>query len=290
MPRLVLLSLLVLAACAPSNATSGSPARARGVVVAKVLPLGAPAAARVEHVLVLPGARVERDAVLVQFDARALTVRRDEAAAEVARASAELARLEKGARVEEIQEARARCDELALRVKGASDAERPLLDAQFAAAQARFGFLSKGARKEELDAARAAVQAAQARQRELALAPVELRAPMPALVHRVAAEDGATVAEHELVVTLRDPLRLFVEADLAPLGSGWQTGASVWLTSSLLPDQRFEGRVLELSVPAAPADASRETEHAAFVRARIEVLDGRDLLAPGSAVEVELAR
>ncbi|MBK7876865.1 MAG: efflux RND transporter periplasmic adaptor subunit [Planctomycetes bacterium] len=289
MSRLALVLGLALAACSPTAASKTPGTRAHGVVVAKVLQLGAGAPTRVERVLVTAGAKVERDTPLIQFDTAWLAARRASAAAEVARATAELARLEKGTRPEELRDLRARCDELAARLKTATDAEKPVLEAEFAGAEARFGLASKGARKEELDAARATVLAAQARQKELALEAEELRAPMPGLVHHVAIEPGASVAAHEVLVTLRDPARLFVEADLAPLGPGWQTGATVWITSSLLSGQRFEGRVLELTVPTPTTEPAREAVRPTFVRARIEALDGRDLLPPGSTVELDLA-
>lgn len=290
MSRLALALVLALAACAPSSVSSGAPPRAHGVVVAKVLQLGAIAPARVERVLAKPGARVERDQPLVQFDARSLATRRETADGEVARATAELARLERGARPDELKELRARCDELMARLSAASESEKPVLQAEFTGAEARFGLASKGARKEELDAARAVVQVAQARRRELDLEPVELRAPMAAIVDRIAVEDGATVSAHEVLVTLRDPARVFVEADLVPLVGSWQVNAGVWITSSLLPGQRFEGRVVEFGVPAFDAAREGETARPGFVRVRVEALDGRDLLVVGSVVEVEVVQ
>ncbi|MBI5364538.1 MAG: efflux RND transporter periplasmic adaptor subunit [Planctomycetes bacterium] len=284
MRALLLFLGLVGASCTHG---AGPGARAHGVVVVDELRVAALAPGRVALVTVQPGARVAKDQVLLTLDATALTHRRDELQAECARLAAELARLERGALPEELRELRAQCDELAARAKQSSGAERERLDAEFAAMQERFSIRSKGARREDLDAARAAVQAMQARLRGVTseFANVELRAPMPALVQRVHTQAGENVGAGAVLVTLRDPARLYVEADLAPLSAGWQKGASVWITSSLLPSARFEGQVLELSVPPAPSDST----HPAFVRVRIDLFEGRDQLAPGSAVEVELA-
>lgn len=286
MRALLILVAGLCASCPPSSA-SGGPERARGIVVANTAHVAAPFAGRVAQVAVQNGARVDANQVLVVLDVSALQSRRDELQAELDRLAAELSGLERGSTPEELREQRARCDLLGVRAKHALGTEKELLDAEFAFEKERFDRMSKGAPRDVLESARAAVRAAQARLRSTAdaLGRAEVRASQPAIVHALHVEAGEDVAAHAVLVTLRDPARMFVEADLAPLGSGWQLGARVFVTTTHLPGERFEGTVVELSMPPAPLEPGR----AAFVRARIDVSVARERLTPCSAVEVEIA-
>lgn len=272
-------------------------------------------AGRLQDLSVEEGDRVTAGQVLGHLDVGPFQEELAARTAEVARASAVLAKLEAGPRPGEIEEARAAvrgAEATAKRAELDLARQKDLLepggssvkaveaaqgffdesDARLAAAREALGLLEEGYRTEEVEAARAALAAAKA-QRDLAETHLEdatLLAPSDATVLVRAREPGSILAAGTPVLTLslRDPVyvRAYVtEPDLGHV----PPGTRVTLTTDSSGDRRYEGRVGFVSPRAEFTPKSVETESLRtdlVYRLRIVALDSDDALLQGMPVTV----
>lgn len=272
---------------------------------------------RIHEVLVDEGDRVRTGDPMAALDADLLQQARDEAAARLAGAQAQLSRLERGYRVEEVAQARASVTAAAavarnaainLRrveaLRAANAVSQKDLDnarsrnteaaAQLRSATDNLNMLTSGYREEEVTAQRAAVAAAQAqleRARTL-LDDAVLRAPQEGVVLTRAREKGAIVQTGQTVytLTLTHPtwLRAYVaEPDLGLVKPGMRVRVAV----DAVPGKTFPGTVGFISPTAEFTPKSVETMEvrtALVYRIRIRAEDPENVMRQGMPVTITL--
>ncbi len=292
---------------------------ASGTVEATEAQLGFEAGGRLVDVGPHEGDAVVAGQQLASLDAADLRSRRDQAAAQLAAASARLAELEAGPRREEIAQAEAERQAAAERL---ADAERDLertrtledggavpheaLDkaktarevaaSRLAQASEQVALLRRGSRPEQLAAQRAAVAQARAAltTAEVALGKGVLRAPFAGVVTVRHREPGEVVAPGAPVLTVIDPgsrwVRIYVPEErlgAVPLG------AEALLRCDTYPGKRYHGRVTFLASEAefTPKNVQTPEERVRLVyAAKVRVLDDPHYeLKPGLPVDVEVS-
>lgn len=211
----VLLPLAVGIAVLLAACTREDPPRLPGTLERDRIEIAAEASEPITAIEVREGERVEAGRVLLRQETQLAEARAAQAEALAAQARNRLAELVQGARIETIDEARARVAALEatlarderefLRVDGLVEqrllseseldrarAARDASRANLRAAQAQLAMLMRGTRIEELDQARAALAAAEARLKEITLSNERLivRAPQAAIVDALPYEVG----------------------------------------------------------------------------------------------------
>lgn len=176
-----------------------------------------------------------------------------------------------GARPEEIALARAQVDAAAAEVEAAGSArdEVRLREADVAAARAR------------LAQARAAVEGARS-----LLAGATLEAPFDGTIARLSVELGQVASPALPAVTLVDTRNLWISAEIAGEDAAKvRADQEVAVTVSAYPGRRLRGRIVDLAPQAElKPDITLRTR---IVRARVQLLEGADLLRPGLEVDIE---
>lgn len=286
-----------------------------GNVDIRQVDLGFRVSGRIDHMLVDEGDAVLPGQVLAGLDADLLRQQRDQAAARLAGQKADLARLERGYRVEEIAQARASVSAAAavaenarinLRRVTAMRASNAIsqkdldnarstakeADARLRSAQDQLDMLLSGYREEEVLAQRAAVAAAAA---ELAHAVIQVQdatliAPQKGIVLTRAREAGAIVQAGQTVytLTLTDPVWLRAYVDEPNLGRV-KPGMAVRVAVDAAPGKTFPGTVGFISPTAefTPKTVeTREVRTALVYRLRIQVEDPENVMRQGMPVTV----
>lgn len=198
-----------------------------GNVDIREVDLGFRIGGRIADIQVEEGARVEKGALLAELDRASVDSAVARADAQLAQARAELLKLERGSRVEDVQQAEARLAAAQIAARDAQrdyDRRQPLLEpgaisrdvwdstvamrdranAQLAEAKAAMALVRTGARPEDIAAARAAVQAAEAARKGIGtdLDDAQLRASVDGTIVTRSREPGAIVAPGESVFTI----------------------------------------------------------------------------------------
>ncbi|WP_418730830.1 efflux RND transporter periplasmic adaptor subunit [Desulfovibrio sp.] len=272
---------------------------------------------RIAQVLVDEGDSVRAGQELARLDDDLLRQQRDQTAAQLAGQKAQLLRLERGYRTEEVEQARAAVARAravavnaainlnrvsAMRARNAISQKE--LDnarssdrsarAELRSAQEQLDMLLSGYREEEVLAQRAAVDAAAA---ALELAEIRLRdalltAPQDGIVLTRAREAGAIVQAGQTVYTLSlvDPVWLRVYVDEPQLGR-IKPGMAVRVRVDAVPDKEFSGRVGFISPAAEFTPKSVETMEvrtSLVYRLRVQVDDPDNVMRQGMPVTVTL--
>ena len=262
---------------------------------------------RIAQVLVDEGDSVRAGQELARLDDDLLRQQRDQTAAQLAGQKAQLLRLERGYRTEEVEQARAAVARAravadnatinlnrvsAMRARNAISQKE--LDnarssdrsarAELRSAQEQLDMLLSGYREEEVLAQRAAVDAAAA---ALELAEIRLR---DALL--TAPEAGAIVQAGQTVYTLSlvDPVWLRIYVDEPQLGR-IKPGMAVRVRVDAVPDKEFSGRVGFISPAAEFTPKSVETMEvrtSLVYRLRVQVDDPDNVMRQGMPVTVTL--
>jgi HlyD family secretion protein len=291
---------------------------AAGTVEATEAQLGFQAAGRILDVLVEEGDTVHRGQELAHLDTLETSARRRQAAAQVAAARALLLELERGARPQEVIEARAARDAAAdkqadarrdldrarrLRADGLVSQETldkittasQVAESQRAQAEAQFRLVVAGPRSERIAAQRAQVAQAEAAVAALdaTLANMTIRAPFGGMVTVKARQPGETVAAGSPVVTILDRddrwVRIYVpETRLGAV----RLGADAAVTSDTPPRTRYAGTVVYVSPEAEFTPKSVQTQEERVklvyaVKVRITGDPGYEL-KPGMPADVRL--
>lgn len=286
-----------------------------GNVDIRQVDLGFRVGGRIARVLVDEGDKVEPGQPMAILDKDILSQQRDEAEAKRDTQKANLARLERGYRTEEIAQARASvaaasatAENAAINLRRVQSmrstnaiSQRTLDDAraadQEAAARLRSArdnlkMLLSGYREEEVLAQKAALAEAEAglKLAEIRLADSELAAPQKGVVLTRAREAGAIVGEGQTVytLTLNDPvwIRAYVaEPELGLI----KPGMAVEVGVDSLPGKRFPGNVGFISPTAEFTPKTVETRevrtHLVY-RLRVQAEDPDNVMRQGMPITV----
>lgn len=292
---------------------------ASGTVEATDAQLGFQASGRITEVRVDEGDTVTAGAVLATLDRAEMEARREQAVAQIAAASAQLADLEAGARDEEIAEAQAAVDASQDRLDDARrDAERSnrlfaggavskevqdkaelgvqVASSQLQQAQERLRLLQAGPRAERVEGQRAQLAHAQASLKAIdaLLENTTLTAPFAGTVTVRHREPGEVVAAGAPVVTLLDTddrwVRIYVAEDKV---GAVHLGAAATITTDTYPDRRYPGEVTYVSSEAefTPKNVQTQEERVRLVYAvKVQVSDDPSQeLKPGMPADVEVS-
>ncbi|MCW2348763.1 MULTISPECIES: HlyD family efflux transporter periplasmic adaptor subunit [unclassified Sphingobium] len=228
---LIIVTVLLIAAVSTRGfgllGRDDGPLTLYGNVDIREVDLGFRVGGRIAQIPVEEGQRVKQGMLLAELDRASIDSAVAQSDARVAQARAELLKLQRGSRPEDVAQAQAR---FAAAQAAARDAQRdyerrqPLVapgaisrdvwestvamrdraNAQLAEAQAALTLVRTGARREDIEAARAALQAAEAARKGVGtdLDDAHLLASVDGVVVTRAREPGAIVAPGETVFTL----------------------------------------------------------------------------------------
>src|SRR5690606_15441314 len=303
--------LLLVAAAAwllfGRSPSAGDVLEAAGTVEATTADLGFQAPGRIATVDAEEGARVSAGDLIAKLDVAELDARRAAAVAQLETARAQLRELERGARPEELAQARAavvaadqkleearRDLDRTRRLEAGGAVSREALErvetahvvAQTQAAQAReqLRLVQTGPRSERIEAARAQVAAAEAMvaQVDATLSNASIVAPFAGVVTVRHREPGETVAAGQPVVTLMNPadrwVRIYVREDRVGRVA---LGQPARITTDSHRDTEFSGRVVHIASEAefTPRNVQTEEERVKLVYAVKVQVTGDDALA-----------
>ena len=292
---------------------------ASGTVEATEADLGFQAGGRVLEVDFREGDAVPAGAVVARLDAAELQARRDQAVAGLSAARALLEQFERGARPEELQQARAgaaaaqeRLDDARRSLQrtkvlfdgGAASQEQydqastyaQVASAQFDQANEALRLVQAGPRREQIDAQRAVVRQAEAAvsQAQAALDNTVIKAPFAGVVTVRHREPGEAVSPGLPVITLLNTadrwVRIYVREDeVGRIALGQQAT----ITSDADPARRYEGRVSYISSQAefTPRNVQTQEERVKLVYAvKVAIADtAARALKSGVPADVTLA-
>ena len=288
-----------------------------GNVDIRQVDLGFRVGGRIAAVLVDEGDAVSEGQPLARLDDDLLRQQRDQAAAKLAGQKADLARLERGYRVEEIAQARASvaaatavAENASINLKrvaamrasnaisqkeldNARAAEREAA-AKLRSAQDQLDMLTSGYREEDVLAQRAAVAAADAElnHAEIQVRDAVLAAPQKGIILTRAREAGAIVQAGQTVytLTLTNPVWLRAYVDEPNLGKV-KPGMSVRVAVDAAPGKTFPGTVGFISPTAEFTPKTVETRAvrtALVYRLRVQVEDPENVMRQGMPVTITL--
>jgi len=296
----------------------GSFLKASGTVEATEADLGFQLPGRIAWIGPREGDRVQAGEVVARLDARELEARRAQAEAGLEAARALLAELERGARPEELAQARAavraarerleearRNLERARRLQEGGALSREALEkagtayevARARATQAgkRLQMLEAGPRRERIAAQRAAV-----RQAEAALAQVEatlrnavVTVPFDGVVTVRHREPGETAGAGTPVLTIMDPADRWVRIYVPESRVGAvHVGQRAVITADTYPERAYEGEVVFIAREAefTPRNVQTPEERVKLVYAvKVRITDDPSFdLKPGLPADVVL--
>ena len=237
---------------------------------------------RIAQVLVDEGDSVRAGQELARLDDDLLRQQRDQTAAQLAGQKAQLLRLERGYRTEEVEQARA----AVARARAVADNAAINLN-RVSAMRARNAISQK-----ELDNARSSDRSARA---ELRSAQEQLDMLLSGyreeeVLAQRAAVDAAAAALELAEIRLRDPVWLRVYVDEPQLGR-IKPGMAVRVRVDAVPDKEFSGRVGFISPAAEFTPKSVETMEvrtSLVYRLRVQVDDPDNVMRQGMPVTVTL--
>ncbi len=292
---------------------------ASGTVEATEARLGFLATGRIDSVAVREGDRVRAGDVLAVLDRTQAAALRDQARAQVEAARSLLEEMERGARPEEMTQARAAGDiaeqQLAearrnleratnLFEGGALSSENyeraqvayDVARARYQQAEAQLALVEAGPRTERVAAQRAQLRQAEAglRAAESALTNMAIVAPFDGVVTVRHREPGETIPAGSPALTIMNPedrwVRIFVREDRI---GAVRTSATASITTDSHPDREYEGRVTFIASEAefTPKNVQTAEERVKLVYAvKVSVTGDPGLdLKPGMPADVLLS-
>lgn len=301
----------------PGSSAAGVLA-ASGTVEAREAALGFQLGGRIAEVLVREGDVVDAGDVLARLDATELDARLAAAEAQLAAARALLSELERGARPEEVAQARSTAEAARRRMEESARAlertrllydggavSREALDqaetahavavAQYDQASEALAMIERGPRQERVEAQRAAVRQAEAAVAQVAALKEQatIVAPFSGVVTVRHREPGEVVGAGVPVVTLMDPndrwVRIYVPEDAV---GRVRIGQPARITSDAYRDRRYEGVVVYVASEAefTPRNVQTPEERVKLVYAvRVRITgDPSHALKPGVPADVVL--
>lgn len=316
---LLLVALSVAAAWGGRLLSGGAPkpVAVTGTIEATQVDVSVKITGRILERFVKEGDRVTRGQVLVRLDDSELAadVRRQDAALRSAEAT--LRDLQKGARLQEIEDARAavssaeatrsmtereyqRTDQLYTKdLIAAQDVDRArqayeVAKAQERSARERLALLLAGSRPDQIDAARwqvtqaeSALAQAQSRLREAVVV-----SPIAGVVLRKNLEAGETANPGVPILTLVNPKDVWLRAYVPETEVGrLKVGDTAALRVDAFPNRVFTGRLIEIGSEAefTPRNVQTKKERVTLVfRIKIQIDNPDGLLKPGLPADADV--
>jgi HlyD family secretion protein len=319
------LALLVVAALSVAAAWAGrhlgggvsAPVSVTGTIEATQVDVSVKITGRIVERLVKEGDKVARGQLLVRLDDSELAadVRRQEAALRSAQAT--LRDLQKGARAQEIEDARAavssaeatrsmtereyqRTDQLFRQnLIAAQDVDRArqafeVAKAQERSAREKLGLVLEGSRPDQIDAARwqvtqaeSALAQAQSRLRE-----AQVVSPIDGVVLRKNLEAGETANPGVPILTLVNPKDVWLRAYVPETEVGrLKVGDTATLRVDAFPNRVFTGRLIEIGSEAeyTPRNVQTKKERVNLVfRIKIQIDNPEGVLKPGLPADADV--
>lgn len=317
---LVLLVALSVAAAWGGRHLGGGASKAvavTGTIEATQVDVSVKITGRILERLVKEGDRVTRGQVLVRLDDSELAadVRRQDAALRSAQAT--LRDLEKGARPQEVEDARAavssaeatrtmtereyqRSDQLyAKNLIAAQDVDRArqayeVAKAQERSARERLALLLAGSRPDQIDAARWQVTQAESglSQAQSRLREARVVSPIDGVVLRKNLEAGETANPGVPILTLVNPKDVWLRAYVPETEVGrLKIGDTAALRVDAFPKRVFTGRLVEIGSEAefTPRNVQTKKERVTLVfRIKIQIDNPDGLLKPGLPADADV--
>jgi HlyD family secretion protein len=312
-------ALSVAAAWAGRHLGGGvsAPVSVTGTIEATQVDVSVKIAGRIVERLVKEGDKVARGQLLVRLDDSELAadVRRQEAALRSAQAT--LRDLQKGARPQEIEDARAavssveatrsmtereyqRTDQLFRQnLIAAQDVDRArqafeVAKAQERSAREKLGLVLEGSRPDQIDAARwqvtqaeSALAQAQSRLRE-----AQVVSPIDGVVLRKNLEAGETANPGVPILTLVNPKDVWLRAYVPETEVGrLKVGDTATLRVDAFPNRVFTGRLIEIGSEAeyTPRNVQTKKERVNLVfRIKIQIDNPEGVLKPGLPADADV--
>lgn len=315
----LLVFLLVVAALAAAlwfSQRQTGPYKVSGVVEADEIRVGSRVGGRVKSVAVSEGARVKEGDLLVTLEPFDLTDRRAEAEARCQQLTAQLDKLEKGPRPQEVEAAKARLaaaeaqkglaqltfDRVKKLVaeKNASvdQLDRATNDLKAAEANAEalsqeVKLLEEGSRKEDVAAGRAFLAAARASLSMIdrQIEELSIKSPLDGVVEALDLQPGDLVAANAPVLSIMDTRHLWIRAYVPEGRSGLAVGKSFKVTLDSFPNERLAGRLTFVARQGefTPGNVQTPEERSKQVfRIKVAIDGPVDRLRPGMAGDVWL--
>ena len=316
---LVIAALSVAAAWAGRHLSGGTPApvSVTGTIEATQVDVSVKITGRILERLVKEGDKVARGQLLVRLDDSELgaDVRRQEAALRSAQAT--LRDLQKGARQQEIEDARAavssaeatrsmterefqRNDQLFKQnLIAAQDVDRArqayeVARAQERSAREKLALILEGSRPDQIDAARwqvtqaeSALAQAQSRLRE-----AQVISPIDGVVLRKNLEAGETANPGVPILTLVNPKDVWLRAYVPePEVGRLKVGDTAILRVDAFPNRVFSGRLIEIGSEAeyTPRNVQTKKERVNLVfRIKIQIDNPEGILKPGLPADADV--
>ena len=310
--------LIVLAWAIFRDGSGSGDVVASGTVEATEADLGFQTGGRIAEILVREGERVGAGQILARLESAELAARSAAAEAQVDAARAQLAELQRGARPEELRQARAaeaaareRMEDAgrllartrALEEGGAVSREAleqarssyEVARAQHEQAREGLALVRTGARQERIDVQNAVVRQAEAAlaQADAALANATITAPFAGVVTVRHRQPGEAVVGGAPVLTVMDPddrwVRIYVREDAI---GGVTIGQRAQIRTDSDPSTAYPGRVTFIGSQAefTPRNVQTAEERVKLVYAvRVAITDDpRQMLKPGVPADVTL--
>jgi len=269
--------------------------------------LSAKTSGQIERVAVVEGQHVHAGDQIARLDPRVAQARLDRAKATVDQAAATLERLQRGARVQEIEAARqvarqaeARANELRSKFQGLktlhdqhelsdraykqAESKLKAAEAQSAAAAAKRDLLEAGTRPEDIAAAKASLAAAKAdlSAAKLAVAFCNVASPIDGTITQLPARQGMSVVPSTKLATIVDLSKLFVQIRVpGAYMEKVRIGARATVQVTSIQSKQYEGTVQRISGQADP--------NVGDVNAFVRLSNENGLLRPGLGCRVRVS-
>lgn len=314
----ILLLVVVIVVLVVRRMGSHSDVEASGTVEATQAELGFTVPGRIEAVNVVEGDTVSTGAELARLERTETLARRDQALAQVAAARATLRELQRGARPEELAQARAgdraaqeKLDEaqrdldrmralhasatISQQLYDQANTALEIARTQREQAAASLRLVEAGPRVERIEAARAQLSAAEAAARtlEATLAQMVIRAPFAGVVTVRHHEPGEIVAAGSPAITLLDRADRWVRIYVSERSVGAvRIGGAARITSDSFKGRVYTGQVTTIASEAefTPKTVQTREERVKLVYAvKVRITGDPGLeLKPGTPADVVL--
>ncbi len=305
--RAILLGAVILAAggafWAFRSRGGEKPLVLSGSIEARDVEVGSLLGGRVAKVPVAEGARVSRGQPLVVFETDLIELQLRQQDARVAEAKANLARIERGPRSEDVARSRAEADnaererrrQRALLDQGVIGQQQ--YDTVATAARTSFETLrekERGSRPEDVAAGRAALQREEAqlaylqRQRQESV----VAAPADGVLESIDLRPGDLVAANQPVAKLIEPSQIWVRVYVPEPSLGRvRIGQSASVRVDTFPNRSFPGRVVEIRTAAeyTPRNVQTLEQRMDTVFGVKIAIDPAPELKPGMAASVVIS-